>query len=137
MATETQVIRQSAAISLKTGQICLVTSASGKRWVIPKGCLEPGKSASEIALQEAWEEAGLVGVLEREPVGSYLYEKLGNTYHVIVFLLHVTDVADEWPEMTWRQRVWLKPTQALARLGEAGLQAIIREALTKDRLEVG
>src|SRR5271166_7165657 len=92
------LIRQSAAIPLRDGQICLVTSRSGKRWVIPKGCLEPGMTAGEIALQEAWEEAGLSGVLQNEPVGSYIYEKAGATYHVTVFLMHVTDAADDWPE---------------------------------------
>jgi 8-oxo-dGTP pyrophosphatase MutT (NUDIX family) len=137
MATGLTHIRQAAAIPIKAGQVCLVTSTSGKRWVIPKGCLEPGKTANEIALQEAWEEAGLVGMLEREPVGSYLYEKLGNTYHVLVFILRVTEVADIWPEASWRQRVWLKPTQALTRLGEVGLQAILRGALSRERLEVG
>ena len=65
---------------MRAGQVCLVTSSSGKRWVVPKGCMEPGKTAGELALQEAWEEAGLVGVLQPEPVGSYLYEKFGNSY---------------------------------------------------------
>jgi len=62
-------IRQAAAIPIRSGQICLVTSSSGKRWVIPKGMIEPGTTAGQIALQEAWEEAGLVGVLRPEPVG--------------------------------------------------------------------
>src|SRR5262249_19062195 len=75
MASVSDVIRQAAAIPLKAGQICLVTSSSGKRWVIPKGIIDPGKTAGEIALQEAWEEAGLVGVLQPQPVGSYRYEK--------------------------------------------------------------
>lgn len=137
METASQTVRQAAALPLKSGQVCLVTSASGKRWVIPKGCLEPGKTASEIALQEAWEEAGLVGILDPEPVGSYLYEKLGKTYHVLVFLLRVTEAADEWPEKGMRQREWLRPGPAVARLGEAGLQAICRGALGKNRLEIG
>jgi 8-oxo-dGTP pyrophosphatase MutT (NUDIX family) len=137
MATGSESIRQAAAIPVKAGQICLVTSASGKRWVIPKGCMEPGKTAGEIALQEAWEEAGVVGVLQREPVGSYLYEKLGSKHHVLVFLLHVTEVAEVWPENGLRQRSWLKPTQALARIEDPGLREIVRGALSKDRLEVG
>ena len=72
-------LQQAAAIPVRMGQVCLVTSRSGKRWVIPKGCLEPGKTAGEIALQEAWEEAGIVGVLQPDPVGSYLYDKAGIT----------------------------------------------------------
>src|SRR5262245_35452872 len=121
MATVPGVIRQAAAIAVRDGQLCLVTSSSGKRWVIPKGCLEPGKSSGEIALQEAWEEAGLVGVLQAEPVGSYLYEKYGNLHHVTVFLLTVTEAAEDWQERTLRQRVWVNPTQALLRVEDPGL----------------
>src|SRR3954464_3154855 len=112
MTTSPDTIRQAAAIPLREGQVCLVTSRSGKRWVVPKGCLEPGKTAGQIALQEAWEEAGLVGVLHHEPVGRYLYTKWGNTYHVTVFLMHVTEVATAWPECLRRQRRWLFPAKA-------------------------
>jgi 8-oxo-dGTP pyrophosphatase MutT (NUDIX family) len=137
MAIDTQTIRQSAAIPLRSGQVCLVTSASGKRWVIPKGCLEPGKTAGEIALQEAWEEAGLVGLLTPEPVGTYLYEKLGSVHHVLVYVLQVTEAAESWPEDGWRQRTWLKPTQALNRLTDPGLKEILRASLNREWQEVG
>jgi 8-oxo-dGTP pyrophosphatase MutT (NUDIX family) len=121
-------IRQAAAIPIKRNQLCLVSSRSGKRWVIPKGTIEPGKSAGEIALQEAWEEAGLTGVLHEEPVGSYLYEKLGAIHHVIVFVMQVTDVAESWPEQTFRQRCWVKLDEAAERVGDQGLREILRGA---------
>src|SRR3954468_13407728 len=91
-------IRQAAAIPVRNGKLCLVTSSNGKRWVIPKGVIDPGQTAGETALQESWEEAGLVGVLEREPVGSYVYEKWERQCHVVVFVLRVTEVVDNWPE---------------------------------------
>src|SRR5215471_9176930 len=99
MATESDWIAQAAALPVKGGQVCMVTSRSGRRWVIPKGLIEPGKTAGEIALQEAWEEAGLTGVLLPEPIGSYVYEKFDRPHHVTVFLMRVAEVADEWPEM--------------------------------------
>ena len=58
-------IQQAAAVPISGRRICLVTSRRGKHWVVPKGCLEPGKTAGEIALQESWEEAGLVGILNQ------------------------------------------------------------------------
>ncbi len=128
MPTTSSVIRQAGAIPISGGQICVVSSRSGKRWVVPKGCLEPGKTAAEIALQEAWEEAGLVGVLQLEPVGSYFYEKAGFTCHVTVFLMNVTDTADDWPERDVRERCWLNISQALARIDDPGLRQLIREA---------
>src|ERR1700678_3788563 len=102
MPTPPSLLRQAAAIPIRAGQVCLVSSRSGKRWVIPKGCLEPGMTAGEIALQEAWEEAGLSGVLQQEPVGSYVYEKAGFTCHVTVFLMQVSAAADDWPERSFR-----------------------------------
>jgi 8-oxo-dGTP pyrophosphatase MutT (NUDIX family) len=128
MATVSTWIPQAGVIAVKSGLVCLVTSSSGRRWVVPKGCLEPGKTAGEIALQEAWEEAGLVGVLRGEPLGSYLYDKYGSTCHVTVFLMEVTDVSDNWPERSLRRRVWLTPEHAADRIDEAGLQGMIRNA---------
>ena len=103
-----------------------MTSSSGKRWVIPKGMMEPGKTAGQIALQEAWEEAGLVGVLEPEPVGSYCYDKYGGTCHVTVFRMRVTDAAPDWPERQLRQRAWLTPAEAAESVTDEGLREILR-----------
>jgi 8-oxo-dGTP pyrophosphatase MutT (NUDIX family) len=132
MATAPEFIRQSAAIPVRAGEVCLVTSSNGKRWVIPKGLIDPGHTAAEGALQEAWEEAGLVGVLSREPVGSYLYEKWGGTCHVTVFLMQVTEVADNWPERDMRQRCWVSVAEALQRLDDRGLREVVRAALVGD-----
>src|SRR6476661_5767153 len=68
-----QVLRQAAVIPMADGRVGMVTSSSGRRWVVPKGLIDGGHTAGEAALIEAWEEAGLVGVLGRDPVGSYLY----------------------------------------------------------------
>ena len=127
-------IRQAGAIPLKNGRLCLITSSNGKRWVIPKGLIDPGQTAGETALQEAWEEAGLVGMLEPEPVGSYLYDKYGGTCHVTVFLMRVTEVAQEWQERDFRRRVWLSPAAALRRLDDDGLVEVLRSALTSEGL---
>jgi 8-oxo-dGTP pyrophosphatase MutT (NUDIX family) len=131
MANASEFIRQAAALPVRNGKICLVTSSNGKRWVIPKGLIDPGQTAAESALQEAWEEAGLVGLLEQEPLGSFLYEKWCGTCHVVVFLMQVTDVASIWPERELRQRVWLSPAGALSRIDDPGLADIVRLALEK------
>src|SRR5262249_10226222 len=126
MATTPYAIQQAAAIPIRSGRVCLVTSSSGKRWVVPKGCLERGTTAGQIALQEAWEEAGLAGVLQPQPAGSYVYQKWGFVYHVTVFLMEVTKVAAEWPECKRRRRCWLTPAQALRRINDQGLREVIR-----------
>jgi 8-oxo-dGTP pyrophosphatase MutT (NUDIX family) len=129
MAIRPGLVRQAAAIPVLGNQVCLVTSRNGKRLVIPKGCLEPGKTSGEIALQEAWEEAGLVGLLQADPIGSYLYEKDARNHHVLVYLMQVTQVAEVWPEGAWRARSWHTFGQALRRVEEVGLREILRGAV--------
>lgn len=136
MALGSDAVRQAAAIPLMEGKVCLVTSSSGKRWVIPKGRMEPGKTAGEIALQEAWEEAGLTGVLQRDPVGSYLYEKMGSLFYVVVFVMNVTNAAKAYPEEGHRDRVWLTPGQAASRVEEPGLREIIRASVVSEELRL-
>src|SRR4051812_5967535 len=117
-------VRQAAVLAIRSGRLCLVRSSNGKRWVVPKGSIEPGQTPGETALQEAWEEAGLAGPLLRKPVGSYVYEKAAMTCHVVVFILRVTEVADEWPEGGWRLRRWLAPARVLTRVQEPGLRKL-------------
>jgi 8-oxo-dGTP pyrophosphatase MutT (NUDIX family) len=126
MAIQTALIQQAGVVPLRNGQVCLVSSRSGKRWVVPKGCMEPGMTAGAVALQEAWEEAGLVGILRPEPIGSYVYEKDGATCHVIVFVMEVTDAVDSYPEAEMRERVWLSVPQSLTRIDDAGLRELVR-----------
>ncbi len=120
-----QWLRQAAAIPIYKGKVCMVSSSSGRRWVIPKGIIEPGQTAGETALQEAWEEAGLSGVLHSEPVGSYLYDKYGGLCHVTVFLMQVNEEADDWPERISRQRVWIPIEEVADRMREPGLRDIL------------
>jgi hypothetical protein len=89
-----------------------------------------------MVLQEAWEEAGLVGVLQKEPVGSYLYEKYGNTYHVTVFIMHVTGAAARWPEVSVRRRSWLRPAKARLRIDQPGLRKLMRQLLTDETVTI-
>jgi 8-oxo-dGTP pyrophosphatase MutT (NUDIX family) len=128
MAIQTALIQQAGVVPLRNGQVCLVSSRSGKRWVVPKGCMEPGMTAGQVALQEAWEEAGLVGILRPEPIGSYVYEKDGATCHVVVFLLEVTDAVDNYPESALRQRIWVNIPQSLTRIDDPGLRELVRSA---------
>lgn len=130
MASFGNVNRQSAVIPVLGDKVCLVLSRSGKRWVIPKGCMEPGKTAGEIGLQEAWEEAGLSGILNPDPIGTYCYEKDGRKYHVLVFVMNVTEMSDTWPESSWRQRTWVGFKQAAVRIEEYGLQEMFRTMMT-------
>jgi hypothetical protein len=47
--------------------------------------------------------------------------------------MHVSEVAQEWPERMLRQRSWLGPAGALERIEDPGLNDILRAVLGKSR----
>ena len=117
---------QAGVIAIRDGMVCLVTNRSGKRWIIPKGTIDSGQTGSEAALKEVWEEAGLLGSLNPDPIGSYQTLKKLQRCHVTVYLLHVLDEAEVWPEAEERQREWMPLEEATRRVEPSGLQALLK-----------
>ena len=121
--------RQSGVIAVRlrdgAAQVLLVTSAGGKRWVIPKGIVEKGHSPSRSAAKEAWEEAGVTGRVGRRMLGRYSYAKWRGVCRVLVYRLDVERVHGTWPEAHVRRRAWLAPARAAARVGDPVLAALI------------
>ena|SRR5579872_6486952 len=126
------VMNQSGVIAIQKGRLCMVTSRSGRRWVFPKGLIEPGHTPGEAALIEAWEEAGLVGTLDPEPAGSYIYEKDGTTFHVLLFMMRVSEIRDVWPERGFREREWVTVFDAIERVDEPSLRELIKRLFNID-----
>jgi 8-oxo-dGTP pyrophosphatase MutT (NUDIX family) len=60
-------------------EVLLLTSRDTGRWVIPKGWPMANKKAHAVAEQEAYEEAGVRGTVEKAPFGYYEYEKKLNS----------------------------------------------------------
>lgn len=118
--------RQAAAIPVRNGKVCLVTSSSGRRWIIPKGHVPLGTTPEVLAACEAWEEAGLLGHITGSALCTYRLRKQGCDYQVDVYLLQVTRCVSEWPEQRFRQRRWLSVGEAIERLQQKEL----RQALT-------
>ena len=126
---------QLAALCWRKGEegreVLLVTSSSG-RWILPKGWPMEGKSPSEAALTEAWEEGGVVrGKASRKPVGAYMATKrttAGDDLPCLhrVFAIKVRETADDFPEAHRRDRVWVSPEQAASMVDEDGLRDILR-----------
>ena len=133
MARREKAVQQAAVIATHHGRVCLITSSSGKRWLLPKGHLEEGHKLEQTALQEAWEEAGLLGSVKRSPVGQYRYKKLGRTHHVVVFRMKVTQVRNNWPERKYRRRRWLRPAEAIDRIEDARLRKILTAVVGRGR----
>ena len=70
-----RVLRKAAVIPYrirkKRVEVALVTTANGTGWIVPKGSVGEGELAGDAAIREAEEEAGLLGVLPRKPLGCY------------------------------------------------------------------
>src|SRR5262245_24684674 len=122
-----KLVRQAAAIPIRGGRICMVR-ARDKGLVIAKGCLERGRTAEQMALQEAWEEAGILGIVQGRPLGSYRYTKAGIQFKVKTFLMEVITVVKSWPESHWRSRHWLLPDDAARRTHQRGLCRLLCQA---------
>jgi 8-oxo-dGTP pyrophosphatase MutT (NUDIX family) len=106
-------------------EVMLITSLGRKRWIIPKGVVEPELTPAQSAAQEAWEEAGLTGRVSSQVLGSYRNYKWGGVCRIEVYLLEVEQVADSWPEAGQRQRLWLSPEAAARRVEEDRLKELI------------
>jgi 8-oxo-dGTP pyrophosphatase MutT (NUDIX family) len=125
---------QAAALPWRTrdGQIeiLLVTSRETGRWILPKGWQDGREALHNAARREAWEEAGIEGVIAERPIGSYFYLKtlpsgLVKRCEVRVYPLEVTRIVDKWPERRERDRRWLAPADAAKRVTEAGLAELV------------
>jgi 8-oxo-dGTP pyrophosphatase MutT (NUDIX family) len=101
-----------------------VSSRKKKRWVIPKGIVEPDLTPQDSAAKEALEEGGILGEVLPESVGTYTYEKWGGVCRVVVFLLKVTSLEANWLE-NYRERQWFSLPEARKRLDEAELKNIL------------
>ena len=111
-------------------EVLLITSRETHRWVIPKGWPIKGKSSAKSAAQEAFEEAGVRGAVEKRPAGDYAYEKrLKNgrlqKVRVQVFPLKVEAEAETYLELGQREKLWLSPQEAARKVDEPELMVLL------------
>jgi ADP-ribose pyrophosphatase YjhB (NUDIX family) len=108
-----------------------VGRALSQNWGIPKGKLVAGLSLSENAAKEAFEEAGIRGVVQQEVAGSYRAMKRRGDHHIVievsVHIMEVTDVAKKWPEKATRLLRWYPVHEAVRLLREPVLRQLCLE----------
>jgi 8-oxo-dGTP pyrophosphatase MutT (NUDIX family) len=112
-------------------EVMLVTSRGTRRWIIPKGWPQQGKAPHHSAAREAFEEAGVVGVVKPKPLGTFAYRKrLKNGASILckvkVYPLEVVRQSDQWPERQQRKTRWLSVKEAAEAVQEPKLSKIIR-----------
>jgi len=139
---------QSAELPVQTGalpwrlaakngiEVLLVTGRRSGRWTIPKGWPMPGKSLAEAAEQEAFEEAGVRGTIDPNPIGTFRHVKQLDVagdleVNIVVHPLWVDRELPKWPELGQRKRKWFSPKDAAKRVDSPELSAMIRQAVKK------
>ena len=118
-----------------TRRFWLVTSRRTRRWVLPKGGIDEGMSAPEAAAQEAFEEAGLIGVMSPDPVGAYQVPKIRPpliwTVRVALYPMRVTQVLNDWQESDQRNRRLVTIEEAAGMIHESEIVDLIRRTLPR------
>lgn len=110
-------------------EILLVTGRRSGRWMIPKGWPMIGRSLADAAAREAFEEAGIRGRIDQQPLGSFGHAKRGLfgtiNVEILVHPLAVEEELPEWPEKAQRTRRWFPLKEAVALVESEGLRLLI------------
>ena len=114
-------------------EFCLITSLKKKRWIFPKGIVDPGETLEEAALKEAFEEAGLHGRIVGDPIGKYEDSKWGTNLEISVVLMEVAHCDEDWLESDVRLRRWVEADRALDLLSKKNLVRIAESAIKQLR----
>ena len=134
-------LKQIGALPLKWTKkgklrVLLVTSRETKRWIMPKGWPMNGKKSWRAAEIEAFEEAGVTGLVSPISIGSFVYRKRLSSgkqvrCKVNVFPLHVRNELNSWPERKERRRKWVSPKRARRMVAEKELGDILKSVEKK------
>lgn len=135
MATQDNNPMQTSVIPYRMGddgvELCLITTRRAARWGFPKGWVEEGQDPHEAALAEAWEEAGLTGWVDDQPLGHYSYKKRGQRLSVQVMLMEVGEAHDQWQEAAERERMWATPEEAAKLIDRPTLRRLMLKAVRR------
>lgn len=108
-------------------EVMIISSSSGKHWTLPKGIVDPGKTAQVSAATETLEEAGLKGQISETPLGTYAVQKWDYPCTVTVYPMEVTE---QLPDTEWlenhRKRAWVSVEEAVDRLHVSDLATVVQ-----------
>ena len=125
----TEVFAQAGAIPYRIRddrlEVLLISTSGGKHLTIPKGLIDPGFSATDTIVNEAYEEAGIEGDLVMPPMGIYRFRKWGGICEVSVYAMAVTREMNRWPESSTRRRLWIEYRQAARQVKHSDLGDLI------------
>lgn len=108
-------------------QIMLVTNKKQTRWILPKGQPEHKQLDVEVALDEAYEEAGIIGQMDDTPGTVLYYTSSTGDVELHVYRMQIGDLIADWPEQKIRQREMVDIDVALLMIRKHALRSGIKE----------
>uniref|UniRef100_A0A0E0BJR3 Nudix hydrolase domain-containing protein n=1 Tax=Oryza glumipatula TaxID=40148 RepID=A0A0E0BJR3_9ORYZ len=101
-------------------QVLMISTPKRSDLIFPKGGWEDDESVGEAACREAFEEAGVKGVLSGTPLGEWIFKSkskqnscgLQGACKGYMFALQVTELLESWPEQTTHGRRWVPVEEA-------------------------
>ena len=104
--------------------IVLVRSSSGLKWIVPKGQSENGMTHAEVALMEAAEEGGVIGIIE-PTLHSPCVRIDGRELRL--YALRVATLLKRWPEDNLRKRTVLPWKEAVSHIEDKALASCVED----------
>jgi len=100
----------------------LIVSTKNGNWGLPKGNLMKKLGSKGTALQEAYEEAGIIGSVVDQKISAKVKGKI-----MAFYPMEVKNELAVWPESEWRQRKWIYSNEAKDYLNHGSLRSILKE----------
>jgi 8-oxo-dGTP pyrophosphatase MutT (NUDIX family) len=139
MAAAAPILHQAGVIPYRilngNVQVLLVTSRHTGRWIVPKGYVNGRSTPAEVAEKEAYEEAGVRGMIANSvPLGFYTYFKRLEAGElraatVEVYLLWVKQQLKKWPEKKERKLSWVSIKEAVTLIEEPGVVPLLHRLM--------
>lgn len=110
-------------------KICLVTGRGTGNWMLPTGKHEKRRTNRQVAILEAFEEAGLLGKIDKKFCKSVILQSpSGNKKRkTTLFLIRVDKQLKQWPEKKERRRTAVKLCDVKRYITDKKLQKLLKQ----------
>lgn len=108
-------------------RILLVTSRANGYWIFPKGNPIKKKDIFQSAQQEAFEEAGVLGDIDKKFSYKIKFRHQSVDHEIILFPMKIGKIFKEWPEKKQRKRKFVSIDKALDLIKLTSLQNCLKQ----------
>jgi len=109
-------------------KVMLVTNRQQTRWILPKGQAEKDLTDKEVAHDEAYEEAGVIGTIDRRIKKRKIkYKTRTGPVTLHVYTMQLVHVFEQWPESYFRQRKMVTIDTAIKMVTKKSLKKLLQQ----------